>query len=252
MSVVSDEQIAALASKCWKGQNQVIAVAVALAESGGNTAAANYCCHCLWQVNVLAHKQYNAATLVSNPLACVAAACAIQKTSGWGAWQTYSEGTYKQFLPRAEKAVKEWQKGDATENVKESGPFTEGEVKATEKAGSALVAPFELEKKALEFLTSKGGWLRALKVAGGGILLIIAVNELIKLGGDTSKGPIDVAAKTATKAATAVTGVGAATETAKAASKVAKAKPKSGGSKFDPNAPYTFRDATGKLVTETP
>jgi hypothetical protein len=222
VSVVSDEQIAALASKCWKGQNQVIAVAVALAESGGNTAAANYCCHCLWQVNVLAHKQYNAATLVSNPLACVAAACAIQKASGsgWGEWQTYSEGTYKQFLPRAEKAVKEWQKGGATENVKESGPFTEGEVKATEKAGSTLVAPFELEKKALEFLTSKGGWLRALKVAGGGILLIIAINELIKLGGDTSTGPVEAATKTATKTASAVVG----TETgAKAVAKASQA-----------------------------
>lgn len=210
MSVVSDEQIAALASKCWKGQNQVIAVAVALAESGGNTAAANYCCHCLWQINVLAHKQYNAATLVSNPIACVTAACAIQKTSGWGAWQTYSEGTYKQFLPRAEKAVKEWSGSGANENVKESGPFPESVVKAAEKAGSSLTAPFALEGKLLEFLTSKGGWLRAIKVIGGSVLLVIAVNELVKLGGDTSKGPLEAATKTAKKGAEAAAVVGAA------------------------------------------
>jgi Lysozyme like domain len=213
VTVVSDEQIAALASKCWKGQDQVISVAVALAESGGDNDASNYCCHCLWQVNVLAHKQYNAATLISNPIICVTAACAIQKTSGWGAWQTYSEGTYKQFLPRAEKAVKEWSGSSPGQGAEEAGIFPENVVKHVESGVSSvtksLTAPFALEGKLLSFLTSKGGILRAVKVVGGGVLLIIAANELVKLGGNTSTGPIEATTKAAKKAGEATATVAA-------------------------------------------
>lgn len=92
-TTLSPDEIAVLAGWAgWRGNDQVIATAVALSESGGQVRAKNYCCHGLWQVNVLAHPQYAIAQMEqAEPNA--KAAYAIWRGSGWGAWQTYAEGS---------------------------------------------------------------------------------------------------------------------------------------------------------------
>lgn len=184
---LGDEQIAALASYCWKKQNQVIAVAVALAESGGNPTNQNQCCVGLWQVNVLAHNQYTRAAM-ENPVWNVHAACAIfHGAGGWQPWQTYTEGTYRKYIPRAEKAVREWNASGAHENVEPllepfGGAHSRGAAEgAVDAAKGALAWTAELGK-VLHFLGSSSGWLRIGKVVLGLFLIVIAIDELTKIG----------------------------------------------------------------------
>jgi len=200
---LTDEQIAALASGCWKKRNQVIAVAVALAESSGNTAAENSCCVGLWQVNVLAHNQFTRQAM-RNPVMNRNAACTIfHAAGGWQPWESFTNGRYQQFMGRAEKAVKEQTgtpgaTGSEAEGLLEpfGGPHSEG---ALEAGVSTLTAWQGDLDKFLKFITSSSGWLRVGKVIVGAVLLVIAIDELSKLGGGPS--PIGTGTKAAKKAA---------------------------------------------------
>lgn len=207
-TVLGDEQIAALAAKCWQKQNQIIAVAVCLAESGGNEHASNYCCVGLWQINVLVHTQYTKKAM-ENGVANVTAACVIfHAAGGWQPWESYTNGSYKQYLPRAQKAVKEWARSGSGENVEGltepfGGPHSEGAAEATVNAAkSALSWTAELAK-VLHFLGSSSGWLRVGKVALGGVLLLIALDELSKIGPGPSVNATGAAKKLAKGAALA-------------------------------------------------
>lgn len=111
MANLSREQIAFLAKGVgWKGSDVNIAVAVALAESGGNPRAHNATppdnSYGLWQINMLGamgpdrRKKFG---LQSNedlfqPAVNARAAYGIWKGSGWKAWTTYTRGTYKQYM----------------------------------------------------------------------------------------------------------------------------------------------------------
>lgn len=96
-----DEMVTLARWAGWSGEtngqdNVAIAVAVAFHESSFNRLAGNYCCHGLWQVNVLAHTQYTIAQM-QNPEENARAAFEIWHGSGggrtgWLNWQTYEEG----------------------------------------------------------------------------------------------------------------------------------------------------------------
>jgi len=96
-----------------------LAAAVAMAESGGDTAALNDTSAQavfppgvgpersvgLWQVNVLAHPQYQVTDLV-DPDANAAAAFEISRGgSVWTPWSTYVSGAYRPYYHAAETVV---------------------------------------------------------------------------------------------------------------------------------------------------
>lgn len=111
MANLSREEIARLAKGAGFSGNDVnIAVAVALAESGGNPRAHNPTppddSYGLWQINMLGsmgpdrRKRYG---LSSNedlyqPATNARVAYGIWQGSGWKAWTTYTRGTYKRFM----------------------------------------------------------------------------------------------------------------------------------------------------------
>lgn len=76
--------------------------AIAMAESSGNIGATNQNTNGstdrgLWQINSV-HSQFDPNRLLTDPLYNARAAVAIEKSSGLGAWTTYTSGAYKQFL----------------------------------------------------------------------------------------------------------------------------------------------------------
>lgn len=111
MTTLTRDQIGAYASQAgFTGDNLNIAVAVALAESGGNPASHNAVppddSYGLWQINMLGslgaprRKQFgitNNAQLL-DPATNAKAAHIIYTQSGWHAWTTYTSDKYKQFL----------------------------------------------------------------------------------------------------------------------------------------------------------
>ncbi len=183
-----------LATQCpgWKGKAPLM-VAIALAESGGDNNAENYCCVGLWQVNVLAHTQYTRAEM-RDPIKNLQAACNIYGKQGLSAWESYTNGAYKKHTDEVNKILKN---AGVNEQVSEVGIFPESTVKSAEKAVSGALSWTKQLGEILGFLTSASGWVRIGKVLLGFILVILAVNQLSKISG----GPDAVgAAKSAAEA----------------------------------------------------
>jgi hypothetical protein len=111
MTVLSKDEIKQFAIGAgFTGDDVNIAVAVALAESGGDTLSHNTKppddSYGLWQINMYGslgpdrRKQFglpNNATLF-DPARNAWCALQIKNGSGWKAWTTYTTGKYKQFL----------------------------------------------------------------------------------------------------------------------------------------------------------
>jgi hypothetical protein len=111
MPTLSASQIAAYAAQQWSGNDRDIAVAVALAESGGRTDVVNFLgCVGLWQVyqsvHAHAHPLWTTAWL-KQPANNALAAHTIWAEAGghWTPWSTYTSGAYRSHLGTAQKAV---------------------------------------------------------------------------------------------------------------------------------------------------
>lgn len=91
-----------------------LAVAIALAESGGNPRAHNSTppdnSYGLWQINMigpLGPARRATFGLQSNeelfdPVKNARAALSVRRSQGWGAWSVYTNGSYKRFLTEAQ------------------------------------------------------------------------------------------------------------------------------------------------------
>jgi len=90
----------------WSVDQQIIAVAIGLAESGGNPIAVSPTGdYGLWQINKEAHPQYSQ-DFVFDPAGNAQAAYEISgKGSTWTPWTTYTSGAYQQYLDAAKDAV---------------------------------------------------------------------------------------------------------------------------------------------------
>jgi hypothetical protein len=94
----------------FSGNGEVMAVAVALAESQGWTQAVRVDTDCshdrgLWQISNRWHSGISDAQAF-NAVNCARAARTISSGgSDWTSWTTYQNGAYRQFLSRAQKAV---------------------------------------------------------------------------------------------------------------------------------------------------
>lgn len=111
---LSPQQIGFYASRAgFTGQNLVIAIAVALAESGGSVGAINTANkdgstdRGLWQINSV-HKQFQQSRLF-DPAYNAFAAFQISGGHNWFPWATYTttdpRRSYTRFLNDAQKAV---------------------------------------------------------------------------------------------------------------------------------------------------
>lgn len=114
MPVLSKDEIKQLATNAgFTGDDVDIAVAVALAESGGDTQSHNTKppdnSYGLWQINMygdLGPERRRKYGLPDNetlfdPARNAMVAHHIQQESGWKAWSTYTTGKYKQFLDKS-------------------------------------------------------------------------------------------------------------------------------------------------------
>ncbi|HEV7975481.1 transglycosylase SLT domain-containing protein [Amycolatopsis sp.] len=119
MAKLTPEQIAEHAYRAgFRGQGLTTAVAVALAESGGNTRAHNATppdnSYGLWQINMLGgmgperRKQYhldsNAELFDADANAKVANSLS-QDGKSWTPWSTYTNGAYRDHLTAARRAA---------------------------------------------------------------------------------------------------------------------------------------------------
>lgn len=120
MATLTRDQIGQYAKGAgFSGDDVDIAVAVAMAESGGNTTSHNTTppddSYGLWQINMygaLGPARRKAFGLKADadlfdPVVNARAAKSVKDGSGWDAWTTYTTGKYKQFTdPSAIDKVK--------------------------------------------------------------------------------------------------------------------------------------------------
>lgn len=171
MAKISDAEIARYARSAGvTGDNVAIAVAIALAESGGNTTSHNPIppddSYGLWQINMLGslgpdrRRQFG---LSSNSQLYDPAtnARAMYSISGggknWKPWTTYTSGKYRMFMPRATAAA--GSSGGST-TVPVSNPVTDG---------------FGNLSKIFHTLSDPKTWIRIGLFLAGFVLLIVAL-----------------------------------------------------------------------------
>lgn len=106
MTVYSQSQLYQLAvSVGLASQNALIASAIAMAESSGDSNAINpgsstdteYSVG-LWQINLLAHPQYTVAQMQDATQNAKAMSVISNGGTSWGAWGTYTSGIYRKFM----------------------------------------------------------------------------------------------------------------------------------------------------------
>jgi hypothetical protein len=178
MPVLSDKQIADNAK--WGGWSTktdiAIAVAIALAESGGRTDAVNdrntngSTDYGLWQINSV--HGYDPKTLLT-ATGNASAAFAVYKKQGWQAWSVYNHRTYLVYMPRGNAAV------DGT-----GGPVITGE------GQDAGISRLDVLQKQLGFLVDGHNWMRVAMFLAGLFILTVGV---FKLTGDGKMSPVSKA-----------------------------------------------------------
>ena len=109
-TILTPAQIGLYASRAgFTGKNLVIAIAVAMAESGGDPNAINTANkdgsidRGLWQINSV-HTQFQQSRLF-DPAYNAFAAFQISGGSNWFPWASYTNGRYQKFLNQAQQAV---------------------------------------------------------------------------------------------------------------------------------------------------
>jgi hypothetical protein len=216
------KQVAALAYDAgWRGNDVVIATAVAGAESSydPNAEGPRLCskggARGLWQINVCVHTCPN----VTDPKANAACAYRIYRSQGWRAWEAHSNGSWKRFQADAARAYAELQGESRAQGagmgaiVKAAlaglGATTGPAGDAASLAGNVVdtaTAVADLTRTLAEFANRLGAWIadpdnwgRVAKVLAGGALIVAGVGIIAKPA--VSALPAGKAVKLARKAA---------------------------------------------------
>jgi hypothetical protein len=200
MSTLNAEQIAEIAlSVGFNDAQAIIATAVALAESSGNTNATSAnpdggVNTGLWQIDTKAHPQWTEAQL-KNAITNARAAFSVSSSgTNWSAWQTYTQGTYKNFANAATKGVGQAiLVGDNHGNwfqqiLRDAG----GDASKVPGVGG-LFSGIDAVGNFFNKLGEKSTWIRIGEFAIGALLLAVALNALVKH--TTGISPAGTAAK---------------------------------------------------------
>lgn len=151
----------------FTGNDAIIAGAVGMAESSGNTHAINYIpCVGIWQINIKAHPQYTIDQLY-DPAQNAKAAHAVWQSQGWAAWSTYTSGTYKRYMPAAQKAA-----GTAADIGTIGGPLNPWNL------GTKVGTSYNSINDVLTAVQQPGFWKRLLLIIVGVILILIGLIKM--------------------------------------------------------------------------
>jgi hypothetical protein len=195
ISNASDAQLAALAYTAgWRGNNTIIATAVALAESGGRVDAQNSNTngttdYGLWQVNSVHFTEsgwkaeWTPPDLLI-PEANAQAAYHVWQGSGWTAWTTYTTGAYLPYMARAKKAYVASGASGARGNVHIPTSMTILGIPTPNWLGgfnnpSLIGTPADAVQSVSNFFKNFS-ILSFVKILGGGLLLLLGIYILIK------------------------------------------------------------------------
>lgn len=119
MKLSAHEVAWATTTQPWNKENRIIAIAVAFAESGGETDAIGRSStgssvgnndHGLWQISGRWNGQLlkdvaNRGQSWRDPHVNAWLAFKVWKTQGWEAWSTFTSGSYEKYLPDAKIAI---------------------------------------------------------------------------------------------------------------------------------------------------
>lgn len=165
---LSTAQLTVVAAKAgWTGSDLAVAIAVALAESGGNPNARNagssWDSRGLWQINIAknAHPEY-ASQNMYDPQANANAAHAIWAKDGWGPWQAHNNGKYLLYMPLATAAAGSIGVGASAE------PAVMGSVDAILQIAQEPI-------RLMKWLAEPGTQTRIAKVVVGGGLVMLGL-----------------------------------------------------------------------------
>lgn len=178
MPTLTDTQIAAAANAGgFSGLNQVIAVAVALAESSGNSTAIarepnGTTSYGLWQINSI-HSDLLKANDWQNPNnnALMANAIFRQRGNTWLPWSVYNNQKYLLYMERARKAVPNSTQEDLNKVIVTPVDWTDN-VPGLSSAKD-IVAFFK-------WISDAHNWYRVSIIAVGVLLLGIAIVMMLK------------------------------------------------------------------------
>lgn len=164
----------------FRGADLNTAVAVALAESGGNASARNLSSRedsrGLWQINVRAHPEFANSNLF-DPATNARAARTVLRKQGWRAWSVFTNGKFLLYMPTAGAAVNSLPGGlDTGDPITDraSGAI-EGTIGGAIDTGQSIVSIGQLAAKAGTWINDPSNWLRVAYVVLGGALLIGAL-----------------------------------------------------------------------------
>lgn len=197
MAALSDEQIAGIALNAgFTGNALTIAVAVALAESGGDPRAHNTNAatgdnsYGLWQINMLGsmgparRKQFGISKnedLFDPSINARAAFMLWKARGGFGDWSVYNRGTYLTRMSRATAAVrknggKAIATGNANPNDPKLGSLNRPDTPLPDGIENTI---YDLRdslagiKGVVDFVTDSKNWVRVAMFAGGSLLCVL-------------------------------------------------------------------------------
>lgn len=181
-------QMTAMAETAGFNKNDAkIMGAIGMAESSGDPNAHNDNpktkdnSYGLWQINMRYHThkelQIHTNEDLYIPLQNADAAHRIFKSQGFGAWSTYKNGAYKQYLSSAtaDKATQD----ELNKNPMESSPIGEALSDATNSASAVFEIANDIGKAA-SWISTPSNWLRVLYIVGGSVVIIAGIAYLAK------------------------------------------------------------------------
>lgn len=195
VSHVTDVQIASLAYNAgWRGNDTVIAIAVCLAESGGNVDSSfndpnGTTDYGLWQVNSVHFNEsgWSSAWIPPElllPSNNAAAAYHVWQSSGWGAWSTYASGRYLAYMTRAKAAYVSSGASTARGNINIPTSFSVLGINTPNWlggfSGTSVLGVGASAAQSVSDFFKNFSLMSFIKILGGGLLLLIGIYILIK------------------------------------------------------------------------
>jgi hypothetical protein len=185
----------------FRGADLQTSVAVALAESGGNTDAhavtSREDSRGLWQINVRAHSEFASANLY-DPATNARAARAVLRKQGWRAWSAFTNGSFLLRMPQAGAAVQSLPLALETGQIGEGVAREATPIDEIEGALAGAKVGAETFTRINAWITTPANWARVAYVIIGGALVIGGVLILaVPMITGAAKSP---AGKLATKA----------------------------------------------------
>lgn len=181
MATLTQSQVYAIAVSTGLPQPKLM-TAIAMAESSGRTNVVNPIgCVGLWQINqpehVKDHPSWSKAWL-SNPVNNARAAKVIYQAQGLEAWQSYTDGRFKQYMDSTAQGVGDIDPLDPFGLIKGNQGSDAVDLAGNAAGGLGDIASFAA--KAGNWISNPRNWLRIVYVMGGVALVVVGVSSLAR------------------------------------------------------------------------